>query len=489
MSNRGARHFAAVVIFFYGAVGAISGCAHTNRPPAADVSKSLPAKLEAPIFAYLGDFHRPITTQVPLAQRYFDQGLALTYGFDYAEAARSFRAATIADPTCAICFWGLGLVLGSMNNTILSGHEQADAFAAATSAQQAGGAATDVERGLIHALTLRYSKNTPTTSANEEPSCHQSSGVPKEARETYAAAMRALLDKYPQDADVASIYAGSIFDLVDWEFWTADRKPKAHTLELGTALQTALRANKNHIGLNHYYIHLMERSDHPEVGVPSAQRLSFLSPGLEHIVHMPSHVSATLGEYDAAVLTNERAARVFRGYKKECELQGFTPVVNFLEQHNLHFLSWAAGMGGQSVRALNSARDVVALTLPLVDQELTAQGFLTLPYFAHLRFEQWDELLNEAGPKSEWPYANAMWHYARGVAHANLSQTADAEREHATLLQIASEAKDGVSGVSGRDLKLMAIARATLEAALARAKGDSALEISLLKQATELGSV
>ena len=65
-----------------------------------------------PLYTDLGTLEVPITTSAPLAQRYFDQGMRLTYAFNHPEAIRSFQAALAQDSTCAMCWWGVAFALG-----------------------------------------------------------------------------------------------------------------------------------------------------------------------------------------------------------------------------------------------------------------------------------------------------------------------------------------------------------------------------------------
>lgn len=97
-------------------------------------AKTKKEKLPAPLFDNLGSFHREVSTKVPLAQRYFDQGLVLFYSFEYGEAIRSFRASVKADSHCAMCQWGLALALGSKTDAPLDGKELEEAKTAIKSA-------------------------------------------------------------------------------------------------------------------------------------------------------------------------------------------------------------------------------------------------------------------------------------------------------------------------------------------------------------------
>ena len=85
--------------------------------------------MTAPLLEGMGSWSRPISTRVPLVQRYFDQGLTLAYAFNHAEAERSFLEAARLDPSCAMCFWGAALVLGPNINAPMKDADVPRAFA------------------------------------------------------------------------------------------------------------------------------------------------------------------------------------------------------------------------------------------------------------------------------------------------------------------------------------------------------------------------
>jgi hypothetical protein len=121
------------------------GCA-AQQPPdpeaGARARQELVARAGAPLFDGMGSYHRPITTRDPGAQRYFDQGMVLAFGFNHAEAIRSFRAAQRLDDQCAMCFWGEALATGPNINVTSKGKailSPADSVAAHAAAQKALG--------------------------------------------------------------------------------------------------------------------------------------------------------------------------------------------------------------------------------------------------------------------------------------------------------------------------------------------------------------
>src|SRR3989449_5969886 len=127
-----------------------------------------------PLYTDLGDHHVPITTPVSLAQRYFDQGMRLLYGFNHGEAIRSFNHAAQLDSNCAMCYWGVAYAYGPHVN---AGMDSAAGLAAYQALQQALArerAASPRERAYIDALAKRYAPIPPADRSEEHTSELQS---------------------------------------------------------------------------------------------------------------------------------------------------------------------------------------------------------------------------------------------------------------------------------------------------------------------------
>ena len=220
----------------------------------------------APLLPGMGRHHHPITTKSAEAQKFFDQGLALLYGFNHEEAVRSFRRVAELDPDAAMAYWGIALGLGPNYNLPEVDREVVKAADEAVhKARALAGKMSERERAYIEALAHRYSSD---QKAN-----------PKKLGAEYADAMAALVARYPDDLDAATIYAESLMNLRPWDLWSADGKPAPDTERIVAVLESVLRRDPEHPGANHYYIHAIEASPHPERALPSAERLAQLVPG------------------------------------------------------------------------------------------------------------------------------------------------------------------------------------------------------------------
>jgi tetratricopeptide (TPR) repeat protein len=402
------------------------------EPPSAETAE----QLGAPLFADLGAHTRPISTRVPLAQRYFNQGLVLAYGFNHREAARSLREAARLDPECASCWWGVALVLGPNINLPMLPSDAPEAYAAAQKALALSERATPVEQALIRALSQRYAMPPPVDRAPLD--------------RAYADAMRAIAQQNPDDPDVLALYAEAVLDTSPWNYWATPEQPKPGFGEAIGALERAIDVEPDHPGALHYYIHAVEASAKPERALPAADRLRALGLGTGHLIHMPSHIYIRTGRYHDAVLANLIAGKADDEYVAQCNVQGFYPVV--YHPHNWHF-TWAGStFEGNRKLALESAEkphhlmENQSAADPLLGS--VVQHFRLTPLFAQARFAQWDAILAAPEPEAETPYMLAIWHHARGLALGARNDLNGARRELSALQAIVRSGELRAIGIS-----------------------------------------
>ena len=380
---------------------------------------------KAPLFTGMGDHHHSITTTSPLAQRYFDQGLVLAYGFNHAEAARSFREAIKLDPSCAMCNWGLAYVLGPNINANMEDDAIPESYQAIQRALKLAKNSSPVEQAYIKALAERY-----TNKVVEDRSFLD---------RNYADAMRKVVKNYPDDLDAATIFAESLMDTMPWDYWTEAKQPKPETKEVIATLESVLHRNRDHPGANHLYIHAVEAVQ-PEKAIAAADRLGTLVPGSGHLVHMPSHIYIRVGRYHDAALANQKATAVDQYYITQCHAQGVYPLAYV--PHNHHFLWFAATLKGNSKLATKAGKNVAGMVDPAMMREPgmgTLQHFYSVPLFTMTRFGQWDDILVIPQPDQDLKYPIGIWHYARGLAHTAKGHIEAAKQELQSLTALAND--------------------------------------------------
>lgn len=378
-----------------------------------------------PIFD-LGGWHHPITTTSPEAQQYFDQGLILCYGFNHAQAIAAFTAATKLDPDCAMAYWGIALAYGPNINIPMDSTAERPAWEALQAALALAPKASEAEQSYIEALASRYadpdSPRRPSRAAMDS---------------AYANAMRRLWKRLPNDADAGALFAESLMDLNPWNFWTLDGKAAPGTDEIVATLETVLQFASDHPGANHFHIHALEASRHPERAVPSAERLGGLAPEAGHLVHMPGHIWQRVGRYADSEDANVKAARVDSLYIATRQPQGLYPMMYY--PHNVHFIWSAACMQGRSALALQAARRLEPLVPVEELRQMPVLEFASpTTYYTLVRFGRWNEMLAEPAPPTDLRFTRGMWHWARGLALNATGKVAEARLERDSVLAIAA---------------------------------------------------
>jgi tetratricopeptide (TPR) repeat protein len=377
----------------------------------------------AEIMAGFGPVHHPITTSSPEAQRFFDQGLALAYGFNHEEAIRSFERAAELDPRAAMPLWGIALALGPNINLDVDPEREKKAFDASRKALELAAGAPANEQAYVRAVARRYSV---------DPKADL-----KALAEEYVKAMQELVRACPDDLDAATLYAESLMDLRPWKLWKQDGTPEPGTEEILSVLESVLKRNPGHLGANHYYIHAIEGSPHPERALPSAARLETLAPASGHLVHMPAHIYMRTGDYARAEDANQKAAEADRSYIARTHAEGIYPLMYY--NHNLQFLAAAAMMDGRREIARKAADELASNTAPVAREMPMAEFVVPMPMFVALRFGSWNEVLAMPDPGPGLPLTGAAWHFARARAFQETGNRAGAQKERAAFLEAKSK--------------------------------------------------
>ena len=430
---------------------------------------TLPAGATAPLLEGIGDLHFPISTDSPTAQQYFNQALTLAFGFNHAEAVRSFKEAARLDPTCGICWAGAALALGPNINAPMNTAAVAPAWEAVQMALAQRGAETPREQAYIDAIASRYSEQGDDRATLDL---------------IYAGAIGGVAERFPEDLHARTLHAEALMDLMPWEYWQDDGSPASdHTTKLVAELEHVMAQDPNHPGAAHLYIHAMERFE-PYKAEAAADRLGDLVPVAGHLVHMPSHIYLRVGRYADAVDANAKAAMADEDYIAQCNAQGLYPAMYY--PHNVHFLCYAAMMEGRKSLSVESAEKLAArVPMEMARVMGPLQSYLSVPMYTYVRFGMWDAALNASMPADDLPFAQAMHLYGQGVAQAAQGDVKAAGKTLQTLEKLA--ASDAIASLNMRRPgvvpNLMGIARNLVTARIARANDDSATELAALQQA------
>jgi tetratricopeptide (TPR) repeat protein len=386
--------------------------------------RSTGAQQPVPLYQDLGDYHYEVTTSVPRAQLYFDQGLRLYYAFNHAEAIRSFGEAQRLDPDCAMCWWGEALAWGPNINLPMDSASAVAAHAAVQHAVAVRGKASARERSVIDALAKRYEAVPPADRAYLD--------------QAYADAMAEVDRLYPSDPQVSTLFAEALMDQRPWDYWTAGGEPQPGIAEALARLESVMARDPDHPGACHFFIHAVEKV-YPERAVPCAERLAALMPGAGHLVHMPGHIYIRVGRYREAVEANQHAVHADETFIRD-QRPGVGMYTAGYYPHNYDFLAFANMMIGRSEAAISVSDKVIGL-LPAELFGSPGMDFLqhwsVRPLQMRVRFSRWDEILSIPRPPASFLHATAVWRYARGRAFAAQGHVSEAQRELEQLRTLA----------------------------------------------------
>lgn len=436
-------------------------------------------------------YSRAITTTSAEAQLWFDRGLVWTYGYHHEEAIACFKRALEHDDTCAMAHWGIAYAVGPNYNMEWHHYDpegKANALAAAYDATAAALALVDqittIERELIEALPARYPQRDPIE--RQEP-----------WNGAYADAMRGVYTTFPDDLDVAAIFAEAILNRTPWKMWdlkTDGIAEGAGTVEAREVLERAMRSDPaamRHPGILHLYVHLMEMSPFPELALKAGDVLRTLVPAAGHLIHMPTHIDVLCGHYHDVLIDNQRAIRADLEYYEKVGAMNFYTAYRI---HNYHFAIYGAMFLGQYEPALAAAKELVETTpedlmrVPSPPMADFIESYISMKQHVYIRFGKWQEILAEELPDDRELYCVtvATIHYAKGVAHAAIGQVAEAEVEKKLFLDARAMVPETRLLHNNRCIDLLAIAEEMVSGEIEYRKGNYDAAFAHLRRSVEL---
>jgi len=450
----GMRPLSLLLLLFSAAVGVLA----QHQPPSNVTPLLLPD---------LGHPNHPIATKNAEAQKYFDQGLQLVFGFNRAEAVRSFRRASQLDPQAAMPYWGMALAYGRhMNMDQDMDVSPSEAYDAIQQALKLNSTAMANEREYIQALAERCAQGENTSWQQRD--------------EAYAAAMQHLAAHYPDDLDAAALSLEARMVLHRYE-WFQGTTPEHNTPAIMNDIESLLRHAPDHPLANHLYIHILD-TGHPEIALGVAYRMGSIAPGLGHLVHMPSHIFFNLGDYEMAARVNEQASAVEQRYMQLAN-PGYTAYTLFYYMHDLHFVARSRAEQGLCDAAMAYANKTAERIASVQDQwPMFSDYYLPVPLLTLLRCHQWDEVLRLPEPRPSRLISIALWHFGRSMALAGKADLESAGGEQRIFEQLRSRLPKDTMWMFNSGDKLLAVASPVLAATLS---ADPAQAIPMWRQAAK----
>ncbi|HTA10219.1 MAG TPA: hypothetical protein VK836_16995 [Streptosporangiaceae bacterium] len=403
---------------------------------------------------------------------------------------RCFDRAIEYDPGCAMAYWGLAYAVGPNYNAPWEAFDEealatavSRAHAALAEARRHADRAQSAELALITALSARFPAAVPP------PDCTPWSTA-------YAEAMREVYREHPDDLDVAALFADALMNLAPWALWdqrTGAPSPTACTSEARAVLERALATNsgREHAGLLHFYIHLMEMSPHPELALPAGELLRELVPDAGHLIHMPTHLDVLCGDYHQVVTSNSRAIAADDKY---LAAEGAMNVYSLYRVHNYHFKLYGAMFLGQSQVALQTAEQLAAsIPADLLRVEHPAmadllEGFVPMRQHVLIRFGRWQEIINTQLPVDADLYCvtTAIILYSRGVAHAATGNVRLAEETREDFRAAVARVPSSRTIFNNTCADVLEIAAAMLDGEIDYRNGEYEGAFRHLRRAVEL---
>ncbi len=416
----------------------------------------------------LGNHHHPIATKSPEAQKFFDQGLALAWAFNRAEAERSFRHAAELDPSAAMPWWGISLALGRhLNMELDQDVDAAGAFAAIEKARSLMASAPENEKAYIEALGKRCSG-----AANQDGA---------RLDDEYASAMRQLAARYPDDLDAQTLFADSLLNRHRYHWYSAEGHPEEGSEEVLGVLTSVILRDPEHYYAHHLYVHELDTSPHPEYALDSAHALRRLTPGAPHLVHMGGHIFMSVGDLEMAARVNEEAAAADRELFKRAPASDVYRYMYYC--HNLHFILRARTEQGLYTKAREAADLLVAeAATGITSMPEMADYYSANRLFLLLRFSRWEDVLAEPAPNSKMIMTAALRHYARALAYSGKGDRANSLEEQRAFLGARAAIPQQTMFLFNPADKIMNIAALVLEARLAT---DANSAIPIWRRAVE----
>lgn len=411
----------------------------------------------------------PIRTSVPMAQRFFDNGMQLAFAFEHGAAAAAMREAVRLDPNCAACLWGEAWASGPTINFPIGADRAAELAQLVERARKLAQGAPEKEQALIEALALRY----PAGAGR-----YKGAQVDL-ANRAFAEAMDALARRWPGDDAIVVLAADAWMIATSW---SSRDKTLDRAIEL---LETVLKRRPADTGAIHFYIHATEWRGEARRAEAFADRLGGLAPAASHLVHMPSHTYIRIGRYRDAMIANVRAVEVGGVEAPKLGMKDADDLMDWgYHAHNVHFGVGAALISGDAKEALALSRPLLAR---VAAGKSPPRGYTQIiagtAYFAQGRFADPGSVLAMPAPPKQYAFLTGYWHYARGEAAARLGD-AKAVRAEAKAMRIPKgDARDYGTATA---VQVLRIARLVLQGRASMLEGRPSAALGAFRRAAKL---
>jgi len=380
-----------------------------------------------------GTYSREISTDNAQAQAFFDQGLRFAWGFYFPESIASYQEAARLEPDHPMPYWGMAHAMGPNPNSRyarMPDDPLGEGLKAIKKALERIDMASSLEAKLIRAMYVLYDKESiPESDARDQ---------------AYLTAMRELNAEFPDDPDIAALYAASYMSIGRWDYWDSQGNPKSETMPVAEALEHIIHQDQSHPGVLHLHIHLIEASLEPERALVSADALEATVPIAGHVVHMPAHIYVRVGQYEKAIESNVRSQVVDLEFARLWGDYPLPDIGTYPLSHRIHaghamdFVRYAATVQGNSQTAIRTAWEMANRVGNDANQVRGGQKRVSAPWLVLKIFGRWDEILKLKPAHQGTPYLDGIWAYVLGSAYLSKGNTQEAEKQLERLKAIAN---------------------------------------------------
>ncbi|MCI0389294.1 MAG: hypothetical protein MOB07_11105 [Acidobacteria bacterium] len=352
------------------------------------------------------------------ASKQFNRSVAWLHSFEFEEAERTFTAVSVADPKCAMAYWGIAM---SNYHPIWAPPTPAELKrgVAAVEKAKSAGAQTQRERDYIAAIELFYK--------DSDKLDHRTRAL------AYGEAMEKVYRTYPKDREASVFYALTLIA----KGMMANDKSYANEKKAAEILNRVLAAEPEHPGVAHYLIHSYDYPPLANLALGAARSYAKIAPGSAHARHMPSHIFTRLGLWQESIQSNLSSASAAKAYAAKYRLAGAWDQ----HLHAMDYLVYAYLQGAQDKQAWGVHDELNKIEKAEPESFVAAYAFSAIAARYALERRRWDEAAKLTIVPSTFPWSRFRWaeahvHFARAMGAARSGDTASARQDVDKLAEI-----------------------------------------------------
>jgi tetratricopeptide (TPR) repeat protein len=403
----------------------------------------------------------------PSVRTPFNRGVALLHDFWYDEARPQFERIAKRDPDCAMAHWGIAMSLFHQIWDRPDEHAVARGWTEMQAAR-AHPAKTAREREYVAALSGFFAPDKRDYRTRVDD---------------YAAAMATLHRHHPHDIDAATFYALALLaaEAPDDTSLTQEHKAMA-------VLNPLFAKYPDHPGVVHYIIHACDTPSLAPDGLAAAKHYGEIAASAPHAVHMPGHIFARLGMWQADIDANRASVAA----SQAADARRLSGAMD--QFHSDDFLLYAYLQSGNDAGAGAVMADAVAALDHFEAMPNMADHYMTgmfpyyrteMPIFFDLEMRDWKSASALEPIAGAPPETQTLTYWARTIAAGHLHQAQQARADLVEYDSLQEKVRKGRHAYFA-DSTGARIARGEMLAWIAFAEGNPADALKYMRDSAEL---